>query len=42
VIPPKDYQGLFDVGVAGVFGPGTVIAKAASEILEIMIPYFNR
>ncbi len=42
VIPPKDYQELFDAGVAGVFGPGTVIAKAASEILDIMIPYFNR
>ena len=42
VIPPNDYQELFNAGVAGVFGPGTVIAKAASEILDIMIPYFNR
>lgn len=37
VIPPKDYQFLFDAGVAGVFGPGTVIAEAASAILEVMI-----
>ncbi len=37
VIPPKDYQFLFDAGVAGVFGPGTVISKAASEILKILI-----
>lgn len=42
VIPPQDYQVLFDAGVAGVFGPGTVIAKAACEILEIMIKYFKR
>ncbi|MEM1216652.1 MAG: methylmalonyl-CoA mutase [Bacteroidota bacterium] len=37
VIPPQDYDFLFEAGVAGVFGPGTVIAKAASQILEIMI-----
>lgn len=38
VIPPQDYQFLFDAGVAGVFGPGTVIAKAAAQILTIMMP----
>jgi methylmalonyl-CoA mutase len=37
VIPPKDYQFLFDHGVLGVFGPGTVISKAAIQILEILI-----
>jgi len=37
VIPPKDYQFLFDTGVVGVFGPGTVIAEAAAKILEVMI-----
>ena len=37
VIPPKDYQYLFDCGVLGVFGPGTVISKAAISILEILI-----
>ena len=37
VIPEKDYDFLFKAGVAGVFGPGTVIANAASEILKIMI-----
>ena len=42
VIPPQDYQELFDAGVAGVFGPGTVIAQAACEILEIMKTYFKR
>ncbi|MGI4884429.1 MAG: methylmalonyl-CoA mutase [Janthinobacterium lividum] len=34
VIPAQDYQFLFDAGVAGVYGPGTVIAKAAQEILQ--------
>lgn len=34
VIPPKDYNFLFQAGVSAVFGPGTVIAKAAQEILE--------
>ncbi len=34
VIPPNDYDFLFQAGVSAVFGPGTVIAKAAQEILE--------
>ncbi|SMD46425.1 methylmalonyl-CoA mutase [Aquiflexum balticum DSM 16537] len=34
VIPPKDYQFLYDSGVAAVFGPGTVLPKAAIEILQ--------
>ncbi len=34
VIPPNDYDFLYEAGVAGVFGPGTVIAKAAQEILS--------
>jgi len=37
VIPPQDYQLLFDAGAAAVFGPGTIIAKAAAEILYILI-----
>jgi len=37
VIPAQDYQFLFDKGVVGVFGPGTKIAKAAIDILEILI-----
>lgn len=37
VIPPQDYQFLFDAGVVGVFGPGTKITKAAVDILEILI-----
>jgi len=37
VIPSQDYDYLFKAGVSGIFGPGTVIAEAASKILEIMI-----
>ena len=34
VIPPQDYQPLYDAGVMGIFGPGTVIARAAQDILK--------
>ncbi|MFN8294744.1 MAG: methylmalonyl-CoA mutase [Chitinophagales bacterium] len=37
VIPKQDYDFLFNAGVSSIFGPGTVIAKAAIEILEKMI-----
>lgn len=37
VIPQQDYEFLFEKGVAGIFGPGTVIAKAASNILKLMM-----
>jgi methylmalonyl-CoA mutase len=33
VIPPADYEFLRNAGAAAIFGPGTVIAKAAQEIL---------
>ncbi len=41
VIPQNDYKYLFDAGVVGVFGPGTVIAEAAARILEVMIESRN-
>ncbi len=37
VIPQQDYQFLFDVGAAAVFGPGTKISEAAIGLLEILI-----
>jgi len=37
VIPPQDYQFLYDTGVVGIFGPGTSVASAAVKILEILI-----
>ena len=37
VIPPQDYQFLFDAGVVGIFGPGTKISDSAIAILDILI-----
>ncbi|MBV9504243.1 MAG: methylmalonyl-CoA mutase [Acidobacteriia bacterium] len=34
VIPPQDYEYLRDSGVAGIFGPGTVIPVSAQQILD--------
>ncbi|HOS46281.1 MAG TPA: methylmalonyl-CoA mutase [Paludibacter sp.] len=37
VIPAQDYDYLFKAGVAAVFGPGTSVAKAACEIMAILL-----
>jgi methylmalonyl-CoA mutase len=37
VIPPQDYEALFQAGVTEVFGPGTVIPVAAQKILNALI-----
>lgn len=34
VIPQQDYDYLFDLGVSGVFGPGTKISNAAIAVLQ--------
>jgi methylmalonyl-CoA mutase len=34
VIPPQDYDKLWQMGVAGIFGPGTVIADAAKDLIK--------
>ncbi len=41
VIPRQDYQALLDAGVHAIFGPGSDIPDAASQILK-MIPGKNR
>ena len=41
VIPAQDYDYLFKCGVAGIFGPGTKIPKAAGEILDILIKGYS-
>ncbi|NLJ07265.1 MAG: methylmalonyl-CoA mutase [Sphingobacteriales bacterium] len=41
VIPHQDYQFLYDHGVAGIFGPGTKIARSAIDILTIMLERFK-
>jgi len=37
VIPPQDYDTLFADGVAAVFGPGTNIPDAASQVLALIL-----
>ncbi|MBT4769400.1 MAG: methylmalonyl-CoA mutase [Rhodospirillaceae bacterium] len=37
VIPPQDYDFLMEKGVAKVFGPGTNIPTAASEVLDLIV-----
>ena len=41
IIPPQDYQYLFNAGVAAIFGPGTSISKAARQILEILLEIYH-
>ena len=36
VIPPKDYQFLYDAGVSGIFGPGTSIINSANKVLNLL------
>ena len=33
VIPPQDYDKLYAMGVAGIYGPGTVISDSAKDLL---------
>jgi methylmalonyl-CoA mutase len=37
VIPAQDYQFLYDAGVVAIFGPGTSVAKAGRQIIEILM-----
>ena len=36
VIPPQDYEFLYNAGVVGIFGPGTVIPVAAQNIVQTL------
>ncbi len=36
VIPQQDYKFLIEAGVAAVFGPGTVISKAAIDLIQLI------
>ena len=36
VIPQQDYDFLYKAGATAIFGPGTVIAKAAQDILNVL------
>ena len=37
VIPAQDYDFLYKAGVAAIFGPGTSVAKAAVEMMKILM-----
>lgn len=37
VIPPQDYDFLYQAGAAAIFGPGSVISSCAIKILEILM-----
>jgi methylmalonyl-CoA mutase len=37
VIPAQDYDFLYQAGVAAIFGPGTSVAKAAVEMMRILL-----
>jgi methylmalonyl-CoA mutase len=41
IIPEKDHAFLYEKGVAGIFGPGTVIAEAAIKTLKLLIARFE-
>jgi methylmalonyl-CoA mutase len=36
VVPRQDYEQLYQAGAAAIFGPGTVIATAATELLDVL------
>ena len=36
VIPPKDYEFLKNKGVSAIYGPGTNIPEAASQVIELI------
>jgi len=36
VIPPADYDFLFEKGVTAVFGPGTVVTESANKVLNAL------
>jgi methylmalonyl-CoA mutase len=41
VIPPQDYEFLYQAGVTEVFGPGTIVPVAAADILTRLIQRIN-
>lgn len=34
VIPPQDYEALYESGARAIFGPGTIISEAAGKLLD--------
>ena len=40
VIPPSDYQFLYDAGCKGIFGPGTPITESAGKVLDMLEAHY--
>ena len=36
VIPPQDYDALYAAGAAAIFAPGTVLSRAAVDLIELL------
>ena len=36
IIPPADYDFLYEAGAAGVFGPGTAVTESANQVLDAL------
>jgi methylmalonyl-CoA mutase len=36
VVPPNDYQFLYDAGAVAVFGPGTAVTDSANKVLNLL------
>ena len=36
VIPPQDFEVLKELGATAIFGPGTVIADAVIELIDLL------
>ncbi|SDF29636.1 methylmalonyl-CoA mutase [Thalassobaculum litoreum] len=41
VVPPQDYDALYEAGAAAIFPPGTVIAEAAIDLLKKLLDTFG-
>jgi methylmalonyl-CoA mutase len=41
IIPDNDHAFLYEQGVAGIFGPGTVISEAAIKLLNLLMAKFS-
>ena len=37
IVPEKDYKFLYNAGVKAIFGPGSIVAEAAIDILKILL-----
>jgi len=37
VIPPQDYDALYDAGASAIYGPGTVISTAAEQLVTMLL-----